>query len=104
MWIEHATGSRSGSRFVKHTQPSQRGCQKEMSDRMISIGLNASTKLRNGIPFLSEMEFGDADVMGPKVGVSIARRNAKRFPDVSLGFLAPSHKNLGEANPTVRGR
>ena len=72
-----------------------------MRHGMISVGLDAPAQPGNRLCAGADKQLGDTDIHRPPVGVIIARREAKRLVDMSLGFLAPTEKKLAETDEAM---
>ncbi len=69
-----------------------------MSLGIIPIGFDRSPTPQDGLLAIAQVVFRDANLSEPGIGRHIARAQAKRLVDVSLGFLGATGKDLAKSD------
>src|ERR1700677_1957811 len=100
--VQRETGVGRGTRLVKPAQPRESGGQVEMSLGIIPIGFDRAPTPQDGLLALGQVIFCDPSFRKPHIGRHIARAQAKRVVDVSLGFLGAAGKNLAKSDEGMR--
>ena len=91
---ERETSLDCGMRLVQLTKLRERGGQREMWMRMISIGLDRPPEPRGRLLPTAEMELRQACVQHPDVSHRITRTEAQGLGNVSLCIFGAADENL----------
>ena len=90
-----------GPSLLQPAEMRQGGGEIEVRDRKISVGLDGATQPRDRLLVGAEVQLGDACERQPEIDECIARTEAERLLDMSLGFLAATGDVFGETDLTV---
>jgi hypothetical protein len=100
-WIQHKSGSRCVPPIIIAIHNCQRSREKEMSDREISIGLDAAAQPRNGFLIRAHLRFSVTYPHHPHVRVGIARGETERLKHMSFGFSTAAADIFGKTYKCV---
>lgn len=102
--IECEAGAGRGPRLLHPAEMRKGRSKTEMCERKIPVGFDGTTELQDSTLIAAHIEFGESRESYPDIGVRIARTEAERLVDVSLGFLSMTHNHLAETEPSCRNR
>ena len=96
--VEHEAGLDRGTRLFEPAKPGKGRGQVEMRLGIIPVGFDRPAAPQDGLLAIPQVVFRDANFGQPRIGRHIARAQAKRLVDVSLGFLGATGKDLAKAD------
>ena len=80
---------------LAQTAEKRKGSGKKKMRMGIAVDLDTTAKPIGRFCVSTELQLGDADTHEPSVGQGVARREAKRFVDMSFGLRTATKKILG---------
>ena len=96
--VEREPGPDPGTRLVQSTKPRERDAQHKMWMRIISVGLDCPSEPRNRLVVKAGVVLRHARGGHPGVSMRIARTEAQRLDNMSLGLFGAADVNLTKAD------
>lgn len=89
-WVERKSGRYSRSCLIQRALQTERGSKKEMGEKRIAVGLDASSEPTPGFGIRTELDFGHSYKMQPPVDKDIAGRETKSLHYMAFGLISAS--------------